>query len=80
MKFVVRTPKTQQDDVKVLFWLEEDEDGAISLKAKREDDEDEFSWNVLVINSDGLYRCPAVGDDLGFPVDSDDSDRILLKE
>ena len=79
MRFVVGTPKSpEEQDVKVFFWLEED-DGDIILKAKREDDNDEHSWNILVISSEGLYRVATVGDDLGFPLD-DYNDRILLKE
>ncbi len=78
MKFVVGTPKIKiEEDTKVFFWLEE-EDGEITLKVQREDDPDDYGYNVLNINSKGLKRIRAVGNDLGFPLDS--NDRILLKE
>lgn len=77
MKFVIGKPEYRESNIKVFFWLEEDGNSVV-LKAKREDDNDEIGWSVLVVSSDGLYLSESVGSDLGFPLDT--KEHILLKE
>lgn len=77
MKFVVGKHETKQEEIKVFFWLEQNENSVV-LRAKREDDNDEYDWSILLIDSEGLHLSEAVGADLGFPLDT--QEHILLKE
>lgn len=79
MKFVAGNPKLiKEEEIRVFFWVEEDDYGDIILKAKREDDNSDTSWNILVITSNGLRRSYAVSKELGLSIGI--AGRIMLNE
>ena len=60
----------------VEFWLEENAEEGVTLKAKKEGKDS--SWNICIISQKGLERCTNIGEDLGFP--KDEENRIKLNE